>query len=247
MAQRISNIFQPNRPTVMGATSQGNTASRDRDLPPDLQDNAELPNANNPDTSPEPQHLDDESISGFRALSISGQHDLDLGEGEETECRSPNIASDITHCEACGDDKNSEDVCQAPCNHGYCLQDLFKTAITDESLFPPRCCRQPIPLEAVQMFLTSEISQDFVNKRSSLRPRTKRIALCRPALHSSAAATSPTTWVHAINAAQKLALYAKQQLMREGNVQMIHRCSKLWTQRRRMAGNVVIRARVSWN
>lgn len=157
----------------MGATLQGTTASRGLELPHDPQGNAELPNADNPITNSGLQQLDDESISQFRALSISGSAGLDDDLYEAASfisagSRSPSIAPDTTHCEACGDEKNSMDVGQAPFDHEYCrdcLQDLFKTAITDESLFPPRCCRQPIPLETVQMFLTSEITEDFTNKK----------------------------------------------------------------------------------
>ena len=45
----------------------------------------------------------------------------------------------------------------APCNHFYhttCLRDLFMTAMRDESLMPPRCCRQEIPLALASLVKT---------------------------------------------------------------------------------------------
>jgi len=56
---------------------------------------------------------------------------------------------------------------RAPCNHYYdlsCVVDLFRAATRDESLFPPRCCRNPIPLSRVQMHLPKELLALFKEK-----------------------------------------------------------------------------------
>lgn len=55
----------------------------------------------------------------------------------------------------------------APCGHDYCqdcAKQLFLNSTRDESLFPPRCCRQAIPLAAVDVFLTAEFIQQFEEK-----------------------------------------------------------------------------------
>lgn len=52
-------------------------------------------------------------------------------------------------CVACLDNVSVKDIIKAPCSHEYCktcLERLYKDALKDESLFPPRCCRRPIPL-----------------------------------------------------------------------------------------------------
>lgn len=70
-------------------------------------------------------------------------------------------------CEACHEPKKYFDVVAASCQHEYCrecLRDLFSASFTDESLFPPRCCGQSIPLTAVSIFLTSEQRQQFQQK-----------------------------------------------------------------------------------
>jgi hypothetical protein len=44
----------------------------------------------------------------------------------------------------------------APCGDGYChrcLTQVFTKACTDEELFPPRCCREEIPLHLAAPFL----------------------------------------------------------------------------------------------
>ncbi|KAI0850910.1 hypothetical protein F5Y00DRAFT_251917 [Daldinia vernicosa] len=67
-------------------------------------------------------------------------------------------------CLACGERKYFIDVARVPCSHEYCrecLAQLFRSAMSDESLFPPRCCRQNIPLEKVLSFLPEELIREF--------------------------------------------------------------------------------------
>jgi hypothetical protein len=55
---------------------------------------------------------------------------------------------------------------RAPCNHAYhttCLKDLFMAAMRDESLMPPRCCRQEIPLGLAR--LTKLETENFEAKK----------------------------------------------------------------------------------
>ncbi|KOS20501.1 hypothetical protein ESCO_005344 [Escovopsis weberi] len=73
-------------------------------------------------------------------------------------------ASPRRNCTACRDSFPASEMARCPCSHEYCgdcLRELFSAAMKDESLFPPRCCRQPIPLEANQTFLTAKIQDDF--------------------------------------------------------------------------------------
>ena len=42
-----------------------------------------------------------------------------------------------------------------------CLKDVFTRATTDESLFPPRCCRQEIPFDLVGNLLCEKEIQAF--------------------------------------------------------------------------------------
>jgi len=54
-------------------------------------------------------------------------------------------------CVACGEEWNWYDVLTAPCSHGYCrdsIMNLFEDSTSDESLFPPKCCRQQILVDA---------------------------------------------------------------------------------------------------
>ncbi|KAI1808476.1 hypothetical protein F4811DRAFT_559200 [Daldinia bambusicola] len=67
-------------------------------------------------------------------------------------------------CLACGERKYFAKVARAPCDHEYCrdcLVQLCQCVMADESLFPPRCCRQPIPLDKIQFLLPEELVRKF--------------------------------------------------------------------------------------
>lgn len=67
-------------------------------------------------------------------------------------------------CACCNESVDYVAAVYAPCGHDYCSEcakRLFTTSTKDESLFPPRCCRQPIPLAAVDVFMTPEVIRHF--------------------------------------------------------------------------------------
>ncbi|RYP54640.1 hypothetical protein DL770_010955 [Monosporascus sp. CRB-9-2] len=71
------------------------------------------------------------------------------------------------NCVACGESKHFAELARAPCRHEYCgecLSRLFEGATVDETLFPPRCCRQPIPLQQNLVFLDAAVAQRFRRK-----------------------------------------------------------------------------------
>lgn len=70
-------------------------------------------------------------------------------------------------CVACADLQNDKTAVRAPCGHTYCpdcLACLFGAATTDESLFPPRCCKVPIPLDTTRKWLPEELIIEFEKK-----------------------------------------------------------------------------------
>jgi len=79
---------------------------------------------------------------------------------------SPETARDAV-CIICKEDKNRSDVLQALCQHHLC-QDCFRTfvevTIRNESLYPPKCCNVPIPLESGLHFLDSSLVELFKRK-----------------------------------------------------------------------------------
>ncbi len=125
--------------------------------------------------------LDDDSIARLAGLYVSGWNSED-GVSEDTldsdgsaaaessawavsRLRTANTAS--RPCAACNLDKPLSDFCQTPCGHFYCqecIQTLFELSTTDETLFPPRCCRLEIPFSSVKIYLTPALIQIFEKK-----------------------------------------------------------------------------------
>ena len=66
----------------------------------------------------------------------------------------------LLECVACGEEKPYKTIFTAECSDNYCkgcLTKLFQDAIIDESLFPPRCCRQRISISGVQYLLDPQL------------------------------------------------------------------------------------------
>ena len=91
---------------------------------------------------------------------VQGLGLLDIEAGSATE--------DQESCVICSDKFRARHLITAPCGHHYCkacIGQLYNLAMKDESLFPPRCCRQPIPLGIARRMLTSGQEQKFLEKR----------------------------------------------------------------------------------
>jgi len=70
-------------------------------------------------------------------------------------------------CAICGDRKSYFEVASLPCGDQYCracIHELFEKSFRDDSLFPPRCCRQHITIENVDIFMTKELKDEFAAK-----------------------------------------------------------------------------------
>ncbi|KAF2703138.1 hypothetical protein K504DRAFT_444366 [Pleomassaria siparia CBS 279.74] len=62
-------------------------------------------------------------------------------------------------CTACMDRFPIARMITAKCSHRYCdkcMKELFMRSTKDEGLYPPRCCKQPIPLQIVAEFLSGD-------------------------------------------------------------------------------------------
>ena len=101
---------------------------------------------------------------GIELLESGSEQHVD-GESSTSRVQSDTATNNINRqCTACGETKKYFDVISGPCGHEYCrncLRELFEVSFTDESLFPPRCCRQPISVDSVAIFLTKTIKERF--------------------------------------------------------------------------------------
>ncbi|KAF4828618.1 hypothetical protein CGCTS75_v007267 [Colletotrichum tropicale] len=106
---------------------------------------------------------DNDSMAGMPESSSCGAF---RERSKRTRSRGPD-QSEIRSCISCTKEYDPSDSYLAPCGHLYCatcLQKLFQLSLVDESLFPPRCCRKPIPTDQVQHVISKQLMQEFIAK-----------------------------------------------------------------------------------
>jgi hypothetical protein len=110
---------------------------------------------------------EDSGLEIAEAESLSdGEHD----NPESSEWAATRTPSKTLHrrCVACREHVKYYDIARVPCGHEYCrdcLRDLFQASMTDDSLFPPKCCRQPLVSGGVRIFLTPELVKEYERKK----------------------------------------------------------------------------------
>ena len=85
-----------------------------------------------------------------------------------------------TSCVICRDPINGVNI-HTPCGHDYdvgCIADLFAACTRDESLYPPRCCQQRIPLLSAREHLGKDLLSLFVQKSREFETQ-KRVYCAR--------------------------------------------------------------------
>ncbi|KAM5432083.1 hypothetical protein MferCBS31731_007584 [Microsporum ferrugineum] len=157
-------------------------AVKDRDIARHLTKDGYPVKAEDRQSNPESVALDDETLAKLRILFVSGSEGYDDANSMETPVDEIGQAESSTHaakrtrqsqpilrcCIACREETEFVNVARVPCGHEYCrpcLGDLFKASMIDESLFPPRCCQQPIVLDIARIFLKSDLVHSYEKKK----------------------------------------------------------------------------------
>jgi IBR domain, a half RING-finger domain len=117
----------------------------------------------------------EEPTVGTRPISSDSDGEEQIAESSAWAMSRATILDHL--CIACRESRGSKEVFQAHCEHEYCrdcLSGLFKSSLTDVSLFPPRCCRQEMTLDSVKSFLEdTELMNLFERKRIELSTTDK--------------------------------------------------------------------------
>ncbi|KAI1266436.1 hypothetical protein F5Y18DRAFT_416309 [Xylariaceae sp. FL1019] len=186
MTKSIQDAVRSDQPALVELEQEERTATNDRELVAALSAGRTEDGAQEPvELGPSAAEL--EIWEKLDALYITGVHDYpsdddtDDVEISDTDTIVPNQpessswaatrkskrSSQRRKCLACCNIKHFTDLARVPCGHEYCrdcLQHLFRDAMTDESLFPPRCCRQSIPVETNRLFLPAGLIHQFKAK-----------------------------------------------------------------------------------
>ncbi|KAK2766907.1 hypothetical protein FQN54_006222 [Arachnomyces sp. PD_36] len=191
MARSMASAVYEDGPLLAEIHSQEQAAERDHGVARQMDDGVDPTDTGELGANVGPHVLDDELLEKLRVLYISGwedPHEYQVGveprSSNEAQVESSAAGSNRVfdpstinrRCEACREETKFFDVARLSCNHEYCrecLADLFEASMTDESLFPPRCCRQPIIMAKVRIFLKAELVQTFEKKRIEFETRDK--------------------------------------------------------------------------
>lgn len=188
MSQSLTRAIVSDATLLSESSAQEKTAVSDRALALRLAE-GKAPAATSEQTTAE-DALDDSIIARLAALYGLGRSEDETQDGDVAGAESSAWAgsrkkpSAVVHrrCTACDSEKSLFDIFRAPCGHDYCkdcLSNLFQLATTDETLFPPRCCRQEIPLQLVKLYLSSTLFRTFEKKSIEFKS-SNRTYCCQP-------------------------------------------------------------------
>ncbi|KDQ60387.1 hypothetical protein JAAARDRAFT_32782 [Jaapia argillacea MUCL 33604] len=107
----------------------------------------------------------------------------------------PHLRPTGNTCVACQDLIIGLDI-RAPCGHFYdktCAVTLFRSALKDETLFPPRCCGRKVPFAKVRPHMTSDDVSYFHIRRREVQT-LKRVYCADPVCSRFLAAAYTGTW-----------------------------------------------------
>ena len=183
MGRSIARAVLHDEPILRQARSQENSAIRDRSFACRMcgarNESPRAPIIDGTDS------VDDMVMTGFAQLNLALPEEPDLMEvhaapqsntpshsagrafGPVQPLHTEAVLDVQKTCESCSEHVSYSAAVSAPCGHDYCqncAKQLFLNSMRDESLFPPRCCHQPIPLAAIDVFLTAEFINHFEEK-----------------------------------------------------------------------------------
>jgi hypothetical protein len=94
----------------------------------------------------------------------------------------PPTANDT--CTCCEDPLEATKAWQTSCKHWYCfdcLETLIRASMTDETLYPPRCC-EILPWQEIKVLLPKDLATSFEQRKRELdTPASERLYCAQPA------------------------------------------------------------------
>lgn len=197
MGESISEAVQRDSPVIAKARIEESNAIRDRELAARL-GGIQVPKRTALEDFVEPE-LDEDLGRRLRRLNVldvyAFEDDETTNKASSSKCSGggSKASGPKKECVACQEGKPVFETLTAPCQHTYCrccILQLFEAATTDESLFPPRCCRQTIPLDLVKVFLTKTTVVRFEAK--AIEYKTQNRTYCS---QQTCSAFIPATYI----------------------------------------------------
>ncbi|ODH12774.1 hypothetical protein ACO22_07928, partial [Paracoccidioides brasiliensis] len=190
IARSISRAVEEDAPAIAAILQEENAAVNDQWIALSLGGGQHVPRLQAPELQElKRKTLDmsfkidvaDGSSEGERSTSLTKAQVKAGGSKNNTDEFSPETLR--LECVICLETKIFFDIVETPCFHYYCracTRKLFEKSFTDVTLFPPRCCRQPIALSRVAAFLGEELVKRFQEKSAEYND-TDRMYCSNPA------------------------------------------------------------------
>lgn len=166
MAQSMVQAVHHDEGIIAATLAQEKQADNDRKAALQLHKNGHLPK------NPEPSKADDTSIiDDEMRTQLEAEYNLrPRDDNEDDDHIYERKPAKIRPCLICDEKVQFDGLARLPCSHEYCrgcLKDLFALCLTDETLYPPRCCKQPIPETEtqVQVFLGPQLLGKFLARK----------------------------------------------------------------------------------
>lgn len=166
MAQSMVQAVHHDDGIIAAAIAQEKQADNDRKSALKLHENGHLPRNPEPSNSHDNGILDDEI-----RIQLEAEYNMrPRDDNEDDDHIYPRRPAKIRPCLICDEKVQFNDLARLPCSHEYCrgcLKDLFTMCLTDETLYPPRCCKQTIPETEtqVQVFLGPQLLGRFLARK----------------------------------------------------------------------------------
>lgn len=177
MSQSLAQAVISDGTLLSESRAQESAAVRDQFVARCLNEGRALPS--NPDQTTAEDELDDCVIARLTVLYTPDRKsdalpddDLVAAESSARAESRQKPSAEVRSCAICLTDKSLSDVLRMPCGDNYCrecLSELFQLATTDESMFPPRCCQQVIPLQLIKLYLSSTLIRTFEEKSNEYK------------------------------------------------------------------------------
>ncbi|PGH13339.1 hypothetical protein AJ79_03756 [Helicocarpus griseus UAMH5409] len=181
MAQSMSQAVQEDAQVIATIAQEEDRAGNDRRMALQLGGKGQQePGARVRDGD----ELDEKTLDKLSRLYVNGGNDDEASiptevqneeydreglqaEGSKYSTNRDAVETARVDCSVCTESKVYFDIVKISCEHYYCrdcVRRLFEDSFTDESLFPPKCCKQPISLSLVEGYLGREMVKRFQEK-----------------------------------------------------------------------------------
>ncbi|KID74142.1 uncharacterized protein G6M90_00g034080 [Metarhizium brunneum] len=185
MSRSLAHAVLTDGEAIQSLIEEEQQAVRDRELAINGEASTQGAGTADPDTA-----IEDDMVKKLVALYVGeDDHSGTAAASSSKQAARPSTSTaaiEKRRCVACMSDVPYFETVRCPCTHEYCracIADLFQSAMNDESLFPPRCCSQPIPLGLNQIFIPARLAGQY--RAKELEYSTKNRTYCHRATCST--------------------------------------------------------------